>query len=185
MMTFWALLYYLSSLLLLYKVSGSVAEASGSWPWPLVVSVSAFFFWLLARLWSKRAEPWPPSASAVIGFGLLINFSTLISLPGYSDLPLKSSAGAQAAKLAGLRGELSVRLRETGVAPADLSWQKKKTPELWLARSGHPKSWEIRISSFTDIQDSGRWLYVADSAGPEVLIDCTHSDVKGKAWSAY
>lgn len=138
--------------------------------------------WLAARLITKRAKPWSGlSRTAVIlyavGLGLAgINYG-MLSHVGASQI-----LSADIKALAEMRSRLTEYRARHGV-PTGFS-NVMAAPVLQLPRDIHPRTSEVRVSSFTDIRDSGRWLYVASSSAT-VLIDCTHLNQRGLPWSSY
>ncbi|PIP81638.1 MAG: hypothetical protein CO113_12950 [Elusimicrobia bacterium CG_4_9_14_3_um_filter_62_55] len=61
-------------------------------------------------------------------------------------------------------------------------------PRLHLAGTGHPATREVFFGRPSSVRDRGTWLYDNDESSPTfgtVVIDCTHTDPKGSAWSSY
>lgn len=65
-------------------------------------------------------------------------------------------------------------------------------PRIRLGHLGHAESPQVETYSFLDakgeinptvLRDTGRWLY--DATSGSLVIDCTHTDSKGRAWSSY
>lgn len=139
--------------------------------------------WLTARLFTRRAEPWSGlKRVAVIFYAVMLGVSAL----NYGSFVHTSSNQVLAANIKAL-GEMRTQLSEYTArhgVPSGFS-AVMPSPVLLLPREKHPRSAEVRVSSFTDIRDSGRWLYVASSTSPAVLIDCTHLNHRGLSWSTY
>jgi len=173
-----ALFCYLVTLYWLYLLGSEFARC-GSQAWPQAALMAAPFLYLLTRLYTKRNRPWPAGSGAVLTLyvsGILI---TAMVYPYFNGLVRKSTGGATISKLRGMREALKKNTTEN--LPADIKAAIPSPPELKLPLTGHPPGREIRVSTFTDIQDSGRWLY----DGRNLYIDCTHRDTKGIAWSSH
>ena len=170
--------------------------ASGAWLWRSTSSAEALridnmlFFagvlvvlaWLTARLITRRAEPWSRSANTAV-----ILYAVVLGLAGI-NYGTMSHVGANQVLAANMKSLQEMRTRLTeykaghGV-PTGFS-AVMPAPVLLLPGDFHPRTSEVRVSSFTDIRDSGRWLYVASSSAT-VLIDCTHLNQRGLSWSSY
>ncbi|HBA61321.1 MAG TPA: hypothetical protein DCZ92_11000 [Elusimicrobia bacterium] len=157
-------------------------ERCGSPAWLQYAVVAVPFLYLVSRLYTERKRPWPDGSGIILSAYVAAILLTAISYPYFSGLIRKSTAGATAAKLQEMRASLEENVKANNmVYPADISAVIPAPPELKLPLSGHPPSKEIRVAAFTDIQDSGRWLY----DGTAIRIDCTHPDPKGVSWSTY
>ncbi|HNW43758.1 MAG TPA: hypothetical protein PKI19_04585 [Elusimicrobiales bacterium] len=184
MTTIIAFLFYAASLTIVWLFAADLAVVSGTVTFLYALLFGAPFFWLLVRLYTQRDEPWPYLSLPAVAFGLCLAFMTLIAWPGiFAGLPLKSAVGAQRSNLYGARERLSRYSMYSSTAPAALSEVMPEMPLLKLPLTPHVAGNEVRVASFTDIQDSGKWLYVAGSTAPVLLIDCTHV-VLGRPWSS-
>jgi len=139
--------------------------------------------WLTARLITRRAEPWSRSANTAV-----ILYAVALGLAGisYGNMSHVGASEVLAANIKSLQ-EMRARLTEYKAGhgvPAGFS-AVMPAPVLLLPGDVHPRTAEVRVSSFTDIRDSGRWLYVASSSAPAILIDCTHQNQRGLSWSTY
>ena len=146
--------------------------------------LGGLLIYLAVRLYTKRATPWPEWKSAILWLYAVCLGMTAIAWPSFREIVIKSAAGATANKLVQMRGQLADYVQEYQAAPADLSPAVPEIPEIVLPLLPHTRGREVRVSTFTDIQDSGRWLYVHDSSAPVILIDCTHERSYGHVWSA-
>lgn len=173
-----ALFCYSVTLYWLYALGLEFARC-GSPAWLQTALMSAPFLYLLARLYTKRSLPWPTGSGAVLTLYVSGILLTATVYPYFSALVRKSTAGATIAKLGVMREALKKNI--TANLPAHIKAVIPSPPELKLPLTGHPPGSEIRVSTFTDIRDSGRWLY----DGRNIYIDCTHKDPKGIAWSSY
>ncbi len=173
-----ALFCYSVALYWLYGL-GQEFALCGSPSWIELGLVAAPLIYLLTRLYTKRHLPWPAGSGAVLT--LCVSGILLIAMtyPYFSGLLRKSTAGATIAGLTTMRETLR-KNTDPGI-PVDLKTAIPAPRELELPLSGHPTNAEIRVATFTDIQDSGRWLY----DGKNIYIDCTHLDPKGIPWSSY
>jgi hypothetical protein len=186
MLTLVAFLSYSSSLVIIYLAASEAAVVGGAGAWLPISAFAIPFGWLLARLYTERDKPWSDLSGGILVIYLFCNFCVLVSWTGvFHDLPLKSAIAAQRRNLQEARDSLSLYVRENTAVPADLSPVLPVMPALKLPVTPHKPGSEVRVSTFADIQDSGQWLYVADSSAPVILIDCTHLDHKGKPWSSY
>lgn len=177
-----ALFCYSVTLYWLYCLSLEFARC-GSPAWIQTALMAAPLLYLLSRLYTKRNLPWPAGSGAILTLyvsGILV---LAMVYPYFRGLIRKSTAGATISKLMTMRDTLQKNISAN--APPDINTVIPAPPELKLPLSGHPSSSEIRTAAFTDIQDSGRWLYVTGGSTPTILIDCTHKDTKGIAWSSY
>jgi hypothetical protein len=147
--------------------------------------VSLALLYLVFRLYTKRDVPWSGSKSAMLWLCAVGLGMTMICWPAFEDIVIKSAAGGTKTRLVQMRSMLAGYLGSRGAVPADLSEVVPEVPAIILPLLPHPRSSEVRISTFVDIQDSGRWLYVHDSSAPVILIDCTHEQRSGHAWSSY
>lgn len=139
--------------------------------------------WLVARLITRRAQPWSRlSRTAVILYAVGLGLAGM-NYREFSRVGANEILSADIKALAEMRSRLAEYTASHGV-PSGFS-QVMAAPVLLLPRDVHPHTAEVRVSSFTDIRDSGRWLYVASSSAPAILIDCTHVNNRGLPWSAY
>jgi len=160
---------------------GRESALCGSPAWPQTLLFAAPFIYLLIRLFMKWNRPWPAGSGAMLGLYLLAVVIIAIASPYFSGLQGKSIAGATRGKLKEMRAQLAGKTQSSLEVPPDIKSVIPAPPELRLPYSGHPHSSEIRVATFTDIQDSGRWLY----DGRNIYIDCTHKDLKEAPWSSY
>ncbi|MFA5138173.1 MAG: hypothetical protein WC728_02990 [Elusimicrobiota bacterium] len=97
--------------------------------------------------------------------------------------------------LGSLRSSVSIYASDAEDFPKDLQALVPKyassIPMLWRAPRGtalHPMSNAVEYYPTLTGKDTGHWAYVNDPASPDfgkVYIDCTHTDHKGRVWSAY
>jgi len=186
MATLAALLAYLSTLFIVYLFFSEAAPVLGAQAWVMMLLFSAPFVLLLVLLYTRRDKEWPVMSLSFFLFWLFWNSCALIAWPGiFHNLVLKSASGQPVSNLRSVRENLSSYLQFSEIVPAAFSVVQPVMPALKLPLTPHKPSSEVRVSTFANIQDSGQWLYVADSSAPVVLMDCTHLDYKGKAWSSY
>jgi hypothetical protein len=101
-----------------------------------------------------------------------------------------SFRAATVGNLASIRGAITLYAEDNGRRfPSDLAQLTGKyesdvpRAHLWLY---HPDSAAVRLGASSD--DSGGWLYdnvPGDANYGRVSINCTHTDWRGTAWSAY
>ena len=94
-----------------------------------------------------------------------------------------------------LRSDVSIYFGDEERYPSDLQAlvpkYEKSIPVLWRAPRGtapHPMSDAVEYYPAAADKDTGHWAYINDPKSPDygrVTIDCTHTDHKGKVWSAY
>lgn len=157
-------------------------ERSGSPAWLLPAVIAAPFLYLASRLYTERKRPWPDGSGIILSAYVVVILLTAVSYPYFSDMLRKTTAAGTEARLKEMRARLEENVRANNlVYPADISAVISSPPALKLPLSGHPPSAEVRVATFTDIQDSGRWLY----DGTAIRIDCTHADLRGVSWSSY
>jgi hypothetical protein len=186
MLTLIALLSYLSSLTIIYLAASELAVLGGMGSWLKSSIFAVPFIYLLTRLHTKRDKPWSVFSGVFLSLYLFCNISVLVAWPGlFRGLPLKSATGAQAGNLMNARNSLAEYLQAGNAIPPDLSTVLPVMPALKIPLSPHKAGDEVHVSTFADIKDSGRWLYVVDASSPVILIDCAHTDFKGKPWSSY
>lgn len=173
-----ALFCYSVSLYWLYCLGLEFAHC-GSPSWIQTALIAIPFLYLLTRLYTKRNLPWPAGSGAVLT--LYISGILVIAMvyPYFSGLLRKSTAAATISNLTKMRDILQKNASSN--TPADITAVIPSPPELKLPSAGHSPSSEIRVATFTDIQDSGHWFY----DGKNIYIDCTHKDPKEIVWSAY
>ncbi len=173
-----ALFCYSAALYWLYGLGLEFARCATP-AWTQLGLMAAPLLYLLSRLYTKRDRPWPAGSGAVLTLCVSGILLIAITYPYFSGLLRKSTAAATISRLTTMRESLGKNIAP-GV-PVDIKTMIPKPQELKLPLSGHPPSAEIRVATFTDIQDSGRWLY----DGRNICIDCTHMDPKGIPWSSY
>jgi len=129
-------------------------------------------------------------------FAIFIVLSA-ITAPAYTGLFRHSAEGSMRGGLATLRMAIvSYRTSHDGRAPESLEAlvAVKALPEiplLWMAgsKSVHAKTSSSIVVYSTAAKDTGQWAYVVSLSSPEetgaVFIDCTHTDTRGSAWTAY
>lgn len=166
------------SLYWLYGLGKELARC-GSPAWIQLGLMAVPLLYLLSRLYTKRDLPWPAGSGAVLT--LCVSGILLIAMtyPYFSGLFRKSTAAATISRLMTMRE--TIRKNTDPNMPVDIKTAIPGPRELKLPLSGHAPNAEIRIATFTDIQDSGRWLY----DGKNIYIDCTHKDPKEIPWSSY
>jgi len=116
-----------------------------------------------------------------------------VAIPKYAELIRKGNEGRAKGHLGFIRSGLQIYFESTkGHYPRELtalSW-KGMPPLHKLPKANtpayHPDSDKVVYGKVPT--DSGGWLYDNDPASPTsgtVLIDCTHTDSKGTAWTSY
>lgn len=128
---------------------------------------------------------------------LIIGILSAIAIPKFAELIRKSSEGACKGNLGSIRSALSIFYGDMeGVwpyHPASLSFAGKYlgVGELPRAKAPnyHEDSAKVRLGmDMLDADDTGGWLYIADSRSKDygsIYVNCTHTDTKGAAWTAY
>lgn len=161
--------------------------------------VLALFIRLLAYLWKENEEYGRNklgSSSAAVTVPLLaivVFASGYGAVSKFSAMVQPSNAKATVGSLGGLRSALSIYYGDLeGQYPEDLgeltvagkyisSFPKVKTLD-------HPDSNEIVSMPSLSGLDTGGWGYVNnpyDQHYGNIFIDCTHTDPRGKVWTAY
>lgn len=125
----------------------------------------------------------------------IIGILAAVCIPKFAELIRKSSEGACRGNLGAMRSALSIFYGDTQgrypFHPSALLYGKRYLSALPKARTPHyhPDSNKVRIgASSSDADDSGGWLYVGDPSSKErgtLLVNCTHTDTKGSAWTSY
>lgn len=180
-----ALAFYISGLWVVALAASSIADLSALSAAVFAAVAGLPFLWLLSRLYTHAEEPWPGFAKPALIAGLFFSVSLLISWEGVFSGPfLSAAARRQEENLRAARSLFFAHVQRSGAVPAEFP-AAVALPELRLPGAGHKPSAALRTAGFADIQDSGRWLYVADSTSPALLIDCVHLDRKGRPWSSY
>jgi type II secretory pathway pseudopilin PulG len=95
-------------------------------------------------------------------------------------------------QLSVLRSAIVAHVKKAGKPPTRLSGlvpsRLPMLPLLQLPQTGHPATREVRLGTSKQIGDTGKWFYVNDSQDRffgQVRIDCSHTDSRAIAWSAY
>lgn len=141
-----------------------------------------------ADSWQKAVNPW---------LILLILISAAVIVPMFSNLIRMSKEGATHGNLSSLRSALRIYHDDArDNYPSELSALTKDGKYLHALPQAkpanhHPDS--SMIQYLTDAQyaageldDSGGWAYVVSgSSAGTVLVNCVHTDIKGRAWSSY
>lgn len=140
--------------------------------------------YLAVRLYTKRDTPWPGWKISILWLYAICLGMSMIAWPSFRDIVIKSAAGATHNKLIRMRAGLAGYMLEHQAAPENLSQAVPEIPDLVLPLLPHTRGRDVRVSTFTDIQDSGHWLYVRNSSAPVIIIDCTHERRYGHVWSA-
>lgn len=125
----------------------------------------------------------------------ILGILAAIAIPKFNELVRKSNEGATKGNLGAMRSALSIFYGETGrrypSQPVSLTFGKRYLPYLPKAKLEplHPVSEQVRLGAGAwDVDDHGGWLYVADRRSETfgvVLVNCTHTDTKGKPWISY
>ncbi len=127
----------------------------------------------------------------------IIGILAAIAIPQFASLIAKSQEGAAKGSLGAVRSSLSIYYGDMeGVYPQDtlasLTTSGKylaAIPSLTMPNNktysaGHGATSAVATSA----GDNGGWFYQNNSGlstWGTVLVNCTHSDVKGSGWSAY
>ena len=129
-------------------------------------------------------------------FAIFLVFSA-IAAPAFNGLFRHSAEGSMKGGLATLRMAIvSYRTSHDGRAPDSLealiaAKALSAIPLLWLpgSKSVHAKTNGTIVVYSTAPTDTGQWAYVVSLSSPgetgTVFIDCTHTDTRGSAWTAY
>lgn len=141
-----------------------------------------------ADSWRKAVNPWLILPILIMAYVVAAQFSHLIRM---------SNEGATRGNLGAIRSALSLYYRDTeGRYPAELSalaHDGKYLQRLLPSKSSryHPDSSRVRLMTSLqyaagEFDDSGGWAYVVSgSSAGLVMVNCTHTDSKGSAWSSY
>ena len=124
----------------------------------------------------------------------IIGILAAIAIPKFAMLLRKSKEGASKGNLGALRSSLLIYYADMeGAYPSVLSAltvnakymsviPPAKTPDY------HPDSSAENDGTALQFSDAGGWQYnnvAGDAAEGSLWINCTHTDTKGSAWSAY
>ena len=140
------------------------------------------FFALGVKHLLSLDKPWPPFSGPVIKVYIVIVVMSMLMAGELSGQKMRKAAeGATRNDLERLRGDVLAAMANAKEYPQDIRPLLKSVPALRLPYAPHDSSSEIRVSTFTDPQDSGQWYYV----GGSLNIDCSHQDSKGRAWSSF
>lgn len=119
----------------------------------------------------------------------------------FAGLIRKSAEGAAKGNLGALRSAASIHYGDTeGNYPdvlADLAPKYlKEIPSIEVG--GHPATNSVtlvdriegsdELSMVPHLKDTGGWAYVSDKSGAmwgSIVVDCTHTDTKGRLWYKY
>lgn len=149
-------------------------------------ALAASPFFLLAVIGEKRKWPGLPLGCIILGFlaGGAVSARLIAKVAAdpkshHARLLRRGHEGATLGKLTDLRGAVkSYQDGHGGRSPADLASATVPAAKL---PPHHPDSAAVRLAPAPD--DAGGWLY--DAAGGKVLVNCTHTDIKGSVWTAY
>ena len=120
-----------------------------------------------------------------------------IAIPQFAQQSSKAKEASTKGNLGVMRSALSIYYGDQeGRYPQDLGQlieNGKYIQEIPLARTPgfHDDSNEVHViqsTSISDVTDEGGWGYVANEQFPEwgaIVVNCTHTDSRGKAWAEY
>ena len=135
----------------------------------------------------------------------IIGILAAIAIPQFANLVAKSQEGATKGNLGTLRSALSIYYGDTeGFYPVDnlsgaasngaLTTGQKYLQGLPGANlphtgnsTGHTLSAVVKTSAGAIADDGGGWMYdnTQDTTWGQIIVNCTHEDLKGSTWTAY
>lgn len=125
----------------------------------------------------------------------IVGILSAIAVPKFAELIRKSNEGAGKGNLGAVRSALSIQYGDLEGAypyhPIALTAGGKYLSELPRAKTPnyHADSNRVRlVASLAGLTDEGGWAYYSDPASMNwgtFIVNCTHTDTKGSAWSAY
>lgn len=125
----------------------------------------------------------------------IVGILSAIAVPKFAELIRKSNEGVTKGNLGAVRSGLSVHYGdlegEYPYHPFALTAGGKYLEKLPPAKTPnyHADSNRVRlVASAAGLTDEGGWAYNPDPASPNwgtFYVNCTHTDTKGGAWSAY
>ncbi|HAH07139.1 MAG TPA: hypothetical protein DCM05_11570 [Elusimicrobia bacterium] len=147
---------------------------------------------MLKTLRDRRGFGGQPDLLIIVA---IIGIIAAIAIPKFAELIRKANEGACKGNLGAMRSALSIFYGDTlgryPYHPSALLFGKRYLNAIPKAKTPnyHPDSDNVRIgASSADTDDSGGWLYVGDPSSKErgaFLVNCTHTDTKGSAWTSY
>ena len=148
--------------------------------------------YLALRVLRGRTPAWGPTVKlGAAGDCLLLTLAVFLS-PAIRGAYRAAGEKRSRQCLSALNAAVMREYRDRGSAPKTLSelvpGRLRVFPRLELPGTGHPLTRELRLGYSEALRDSGKWLYVnepGDRRFTRVIIDCTHTDSRGLAWSAY
>ena len=125
----------------------------------------------------------------------IIGILAAIAIPKFEELIRKSNEAVTKGNLAAVRSALGIHHREANGAypyhPVALTAGGRYLSVLPRARTPklHPDSDAVAlVASAGGLTDAGGWAYLADPASKDYgtfVVNCTHTDTRGSAWSTY
>lgn len=125
----------------------------------------------------------------------IIGILLAIAIPKFAELIRRSNEAATRGNLGAVRAALELYRRETNgrfpYHPDSLVFGGRYLKSMPSAKTPphHPDSSRTRIGTGPwDADDTGGWLYVGDPSAKTrgaFVVNCTHTDAKGKLWSSY
>ncbi|OGR90384.1 MAG: hypothetical protein A3J74_00255 [Elusimicrobia bacterium RIFCSPHIGHO2_02_FULL_57_9] len=108
-----------------------------------------------------------------------------IVVPKFGDLLRKSKEGGTLANLGSLRSALNIYNADTeGIYPSSLLGLTQNARYLSTTpKIAVPYYHGATNAEAGSVTDAGGWTYLAATGA--VMVNCTHTDTKGKVWTAY
>lgn len=161
----------------------------------LILMAPFVFFLLQTRAILAGSKPYSErelrsEAGAMLFIELFIGLLLAVSYPYFKDLVRKSIEGTSRGRLVLLRQALDRRpakqpppaTLEGLLGPGELAVM----PELRFYKDEpHPRTRESVLLPDGAPTDSGRWGYAVGAGTATIIIDCTHTDLKGRRWDGY
>ena len=133
---------------------------------------------------TSRVRRWLAFCFVVIVFLTCI----WIAIPKIHELRRYAANGETRGQLGLFRQAISDYKSQKGKFPTSLSDMGIPLPLLHLFDTPHVPNREIRNTTLHEVRDSGQWLYdnqPEDSGFGTLIMDCSHSDDRGRPWSSY
>lgn len=161
----------------------------------LILMAPLVFFLLQTRAILAGSKPYTErelwsEAGTMLFIELFIGLLLAISYPYFKDLVPKSIEGTSRGRLILLRQGLN-RYMSQHPAPATLEGllapgELAVMPELRFHKDApHARTRESVLLPDGVPTDSGRWGYTVGAGTATIIIDCTHTDMRGRQWNSY